>query len=287
MRQRSWLYVPGDQPRKIAKAAAGEADVVILDNEDAVPRDRKAEGRATIAAALRDEDFGASRRYVRINALDTGEWRADLEAILPSAPDGLVLAKASRLESVTEVAAVVRAAGLDRLPRLVPILTEDVAGVFAMGAVMEADELVESVHWGSEDLSASLGARRVKDERGALLDPFRLVRAMTLLEAARRGKHAIDTPFLTIGDLDGLLAEAQEVAWMGFAGKQCIHPEQVPVVNELFLPGEDELREAREIVAAFGDGDHAVVRRDDEMLDSPHLLRARNTLRLAGELEDA
>jgi citrate lyase subunit beta / citryl-CoA lyase len=283
VRQRSWLYVPGDQPRKIAKAAGGEADVVILDNEDAVPADRKAAGRECIAAALAGEDFGSSQRYVRINALASAEWCLDLEAILPGAPDGLVLPKASTVEAVTTVAAMLREAAPARLPRLVPILTEDVAGVFAMGAVMEADPLVESVHWGSEDLSASLGTRRVKDECGTLLDPFRLVRSLSLLEAVRRGKRAIDTPYLAIGDLEGLRREAQEVAWMGFAGKQAIHPEQVPVINELFQPDDDELRAAREIVAAFARDGAAVVRVDDTMLDSPHLLRARNVLRLAGE----
>ena len=163
-------------------------------------------------------------------------------------------------------------------------MTEDVAGVFAAGATMTADDLVDTVMWGSEDLSASLGSWRVKDDDGELLDPFRLVRSLTLLEAARHGRRAIDTPYLAIGDVAGLEREARRVAWMGFAGKQAIHPEQIPVLNEVFVPGEEELREARELVAAFEGEGAAVVRVGDAMADNPHLLRARRLLALA---EDA
>ena len=281
-RRRSWLYVPADQPRKVARGAASDADVVILDCEDAVPAHRKAEGRDGAAGALRDEDFGGSLRYVRINAMTTDHWRRDVEATLPHAPDGYVLPKASSPEAVRLVAAAVREAAPPALPRLVPILTEDVAGVFAAAATMTADDLVEDVHWGSEDLSASLGARRVKDDDGELLDVFRLVRSMMLLEAARHGRRAIDTPYLTLRDPDGLRREARRVALMGFAGKQAIHPDHVPVINEAFLPDDDELRAARELVAAF-DAGGAIQSLEGEMADNPHLLRARQVLALAGE----
>jgi citrate lyase subunit beta/citryl-CoA lyase len=126
---RSWLYVPGDDTRKIAKAAASEADVVILDLEDGCPGDRKAAGRDCVREALGGVDFGRSLRYVRINSCDTPYWRDDLEATLDVAPDGLVLPKASARAAVLTVSEVIRArapAPGSRLPELAAIVTEDV-----------------------------------------------------------------------------------------------------------------------------------------------------------------
>jgi citrate lyase subunit beta / citryl-CoA lyase len=288
---RSWLYVPADDPRKLAKAAASQADVAILDLEDGCPADRKAAGRECVAAALADLDFGDTRRYVRINPTTGPHWRADLEAT-GSAADGYVIGKASDPAAVTTVAAWLRA---NRDPRpapgagpdVAPIVTEEVTGVFAADATVAADPLVGTVLWGTEDLSASLGAWTVQDERGELLDVFRVVRSLVLLIARRHGKRVIDTPHLRIGDLDGLAAQARVVARMGFTGKQAIHPSHIPVINDAFVPDELEIKAARELVAAFEDGGAAVLRVDDDMQDAPHLLRARAILALADAADRA
>lgn len=278
---RSWLYVPADDPHKIAKAAAGDADVVILDLEDGCPAERKSTGRACAASALTDTDFGAARRYVRINATHTPHWRADVEATAALA-DGVVIAKASDPESVTTVAALVRAArGGAPEPDLAPIVTEDVDGVFAADETITADPMVGTVIWGTEDLSAALGAWTVRDERDRMLDVFRVVRSLALLTARRRGKRIIDTPWLRIGDLKGAAAEARLVARMGFTGKQAIHPAHVPVINDAFVPSEEELGAARALVEAFSADRTAVVRMHDDMNDAPHLRRARAMLELA------
>jgi citrate lyase subunit beta/citryl-CoA lyase len=148
---RSWLYVPADDARKLAKAAGTDADVVILDLEDAVAGDRKAAARGLVARVLADTDFGRSRRYVRINAYDTPHWQADIEATAALRPDGYVLAKASSAEGVRAVAAALRshlteaeAAAID----LAAIVTEDVEGVFAMNDTIVADPGVGTVLWG-------------------------------------------------------------------------------------------------------------------------------------------
>jgi citrate lyase subunit beta/citryl-CoA lyase len=280
VRARSWLYVPAHEPRKIAKSTTSGADVVILDLEDATPADRKAAGRDCVRGALADEDFGRSRRYVRINAVGSEHWRDDVEATLGAA-DGYVLPKASSAATVRSVAELVRAQAVP----LAVIATEDVEGVFALNETIAADPLVETVMWGSEDLSDSLGAWRVKDDAGELLDVFRLVRSMALLAGARHGKAVVDTVFLTIGDLDGLRSEARRMAEMGFSGKQAIHPEQIAVINDAFTPSDEELLAARELVAAFEQEGAAVVRRGDEMADNPHLLRARRLLALVEDAE--
>ena len=278
---RSWLYVPADDPRKIAKAAASEADVAILDLEDGCPADRKAAGRECVATALAGEDFGATRRYVRINPPGGPHWRADLEATRGRA-DGYVIAKASDPSAVATGAGWLRAHRVGATdPDVAPVVTEDVAGVFASDATIAADPMVGTVIWGTEDLSASLGAWSVHDEHDELLDVFRVVRSLILLVARRRSKRIIDTPHLRIGDLDGLAAQARLVARMGFTGKQAIHPSHIPVINDAFIPGEAEVDAARQLVAAFEDGGAAVVRIDDDMQDAPHLLRARSILALA------
>jgi citrate lyase subunit beta / citryl-CoA lyase len=281
---RSWLYVPGDDARKIDKAAASDADVVILDLEDGCAADRKVQGRARVRAALADIDFGRSLRYVRINGFDSPHWREDVEQTA-GAVDGLVLAKASDPQSVREVAELVRAqpGSADQPPDLAPIVTEDVEGLFAAERTITVSELVGTVLWGSEDLSASLGAWSVRDERGEPMDVFRVVRSLTLLVAKRHGKRVIDTPYLQIGDRAGATREARLVARMGFTGKQAIHPEQIPIINDAFLPDEAEIRAARELVSAFEHQGDAVLRHDDAMADAPHLQRARQMLALADD----
>jgi citrate lyase subunit beta / citryl-CoA lyase len=277
---RSWLYVPADDPRKIAKAAASDADVAILDLEDGCPADRKAAGRECVATALAGEDFGATRRYVRINPTTGPHWRADLEAATSGAADGYVIAKASDPSAVTTVAAWLRAnRGTDA--DIAPVVSEDVAGVFAADATVAADPMVGTVLWGTEDLSASLGAWSVHDEHDQLLDVFRVVRSLVLLVGRRRAKRIIDTPHLRIGDLEGLAAQARTVARMGFTGKQAIHPSHITAINDAFVPDEAEIDAARELVAAFEDDGAAVVRVGDDMQDAPHLLRARAILALA------
>jgi citrate lyase subunit beta/citryl-CoA lyase len=283
---RSWLYVPADDPRKIAKAAATNSDVAILDLEDGCPADRKAQGRRCAAEALAGTDFGATRRYVRINGVDTPHWRADLEAVAGAA-DGYVIAKASAPEAVTAVATVLREAHAGRAePDLAPVVTEDTAGVFAADATITADPMVGTVLWGTEDLSASLGAWSVHDDDGHPLDVFRVVRSFALLVARRRDKRVLDTPWLQIRDLEGAAAEARLVARMGFTGKQAIHPAHVGVINAAFIPTDREVTAAQALVDAFEADGGAVVRIDDGMNDAPHYKRALAILALAAAGEE-
>ena len=285
-RRRSWLYVPADDARKIAKAADSDADVVVLDLEDGCAADRKLQGRERVRGALTDVDFGRSLRYVRINGSDSPHWREDVEQTA-GAVDGLMLPKASDPQWVKAVAELVRArrgAGADP-PDLAAIVTEDVESVFAAERTITVDELVGTVLWGSEDLSASLGAWSVRGEDGELMDVFRVVRSLALLVAKRHGKRVIDTPYLRIGDRAGAKREARLVARMGFTGKQAIHPEQIPIINDAFLPDDAEVRAARELVAAFEHRGDAVVRLHDDMADAPHLRRARQVLALVTDTD--
>lgn len=288
MSPRSWLWVPGDQMRKIEHARTAGADAVILDLEDAVAHTNKDEGRRVVREALSDGGFGESEVWVRVNApADGAGWKADLEAVAEAGPVGIVIPKVFLSEHVTVVVDELSQMDPTGSVAIAPIVTEQPAGVAAMAETLVASRDRTSVAmWGSEDLSAALGARRVKDDSGQMLDVFRVVRSLFLLAAGTAGVAAVDTPFLEIDDADGLGRESEDAAWQGFAGKQVIHPRHVAVVNRAFTPSDEEIRRATEVVEAFeradGGGTHRV---QGAMVDPPHLLRAQGVIARAERVD--
>lgn len=272
---RSWLYVPAHDERKIAKARTARADAVILDLEDGTPADRKEIARDLVARELAARP-GPARYWVRINAVEPGTgWEDDIDAARDAA--GLVIAKVSRPE---QVRAVHERAGI--LP-LAPIVTENAAGVLAMADTLTAAPTVTTALWGSEDLQADLGACAVRDDNGELLDVFRVVRSLFLVQCAAAGVAAVDTPCLDIRNLDAVATDSRAAYLLGFAGKQVIHPAHVRGVNAAFLPTAEEVAAAEEVVAAFGGRDGGAYRVAGAMVDQPHLRSARRVLARATE----
>lgn len=277
--RRSWLYVPGDDDRKLVKSTDVDADVVILDLEDAVGEDRKAAARDRTRGALMDLDFGTTARFVRINAVATEHWRDDLTMILAGRPDGILLPKARNradIEAVEDLL-LVESSDEDAAPRLAAIVTEDASSVLEMPDTIADSHLLETVVWGSEDLSAALGTWDVRDEEGRLLDVFSFVRSAALLSAAAHDLDFVDTPYVDFGDVAGLERESREVARMGATGKQAIHPRQVPIINDAFTPSEETVTRAREVLDSVGIGS-GVGRVGDAMADAPHLARAQSLI---------
>ncbi len=283
---RSMLFVPGDSPRKFDKARTGPADALILDLEDSVAPDRKDEARGLVRAML-DGERGSQRLFVRANALDTDRTLADLAAVMPARPDGIVLPKADGPEAVAAVAAwldgIEAALGLSvGSTRIVAIATETAASVFGLGRYGGASPRLEGLMWGAEDLSASLGATENGDAAG-FHSPYRLARDLCLMAAAAAGVAAIDTVWTRIEDVDGLAAEARAARRDGFSAKAVIHPKHVEAVNAAFTPGAAEIAWAERIVAAFAaDGALGVLRIDGKMIDKPHLRAAEKVLAAAG-----
>lgn len=279
---RSFLFVPGDSPRKFERASAGEADALILDLEDSVAPERKAEARAATAAML-GAPRGAQARWVRVNALDTGLTLADLAAIMPARPDGIVLPKCADAAQVRQLSfwldAFEAAAGMEAgRTRIMAIATETAASLFGLGSYAEAGARLWGMMWGAEDLSASLGAAQSRSG-GQWHGPFRLARDLCLAGAAAAGVVAVDTIHAAIEDLDGLAAETRAAKRDGFGAKAVIHPTHVPVVNAAFTPDEGELDWARRVVRAFAGGDGSgAVRMDGQMVDKPHLRLAERLL---------
>ncbi|WP_305098047.1 HpcH/HpaI aldolase/citrate lyase family protein [Croceibacterium aestuarii] len=288
MAMRSWLFVPGDSERKLAKAADLAADVVIVDLEDAVAPQAKVYARQTAASWL-EERAGTAQRWVRINALDTGIWRDDLAAVMPAAPAGIMLPKAAGPAALQTLAAeLYELEGRHGLPsgttRILPLVSETPAAALGIPdyAGVQLPRLA-GLTWGAEDLSAALGASRKRDSQGRWTDTFRMVRAMVLLAAHARQVLAIDTLHADFRDLDGLRRVAAESRADGFAGMLAIHPSQVEVINAAFTPSDAEIAEARAIVAAFAANPGAgALQLDGRMLDQPHLEQARRLLEGAG-----
>lgn len=269
---RSWLYVPAHDERKIAKARLAGADAVILDLEDGTPADRKEIARELVARELSGSP-GPSRYWVRINPVepDTG-WAEDLAAVVGTRATGVVIPKASTAEQVHQVHE--RAGDLE----LAPIVTETAAGVLAMPGTLTAAPTVTVAFWGSEDLQADLGARAVRDDQGELLDVFRVVRGLFLVHCAAAGVAAVDTPCLDIRGLDTVERDTRAAYLLGFAGKQVIHPTHVPHVNSGFLPTDNEIAAAEEVVRAFGGRHGGAYRVNGAMVDQPHLRSAKLVL---------
>lgn len=272
MRLRSLLFVPADRPERFAKAAASGADALILDLEDSVTFERKEAGRAAIAEWLTGERGVPS--FVRVNPLDSGLVEADLAAVLPARPAGIVLPKA---EGAASVAALVALAG-DTIPVL-PIATETPAAIFELGSFRAVTSSLAGLTWGAEDLPAAIGASTSREADGSYTSPYEMVRALTLFGAHAARVPAIETVFPRIDAPEALAAYVARARRDGFTGMMAIHPAQVAIINAGFTPTEVEVAHARAIVAAFtANPGVGALKIDGKMVDRPHLLQAERIL---------
>ncbi|MDB5511657.1 MAG: Citryl-CoA lyase [Enterovirga sp.] len=279
---RSFLFVPGDSARKFERGSAGDADALILDLEDSVSPDRKEAARALTAGMLGGAR-PAPRLWVRVNALDTGLTLADLAAVMPAGPDGIVLPKCASAADVATLSnwldAFEAASGRSGAgTRIMAIATETAGSIFGLGSYRDAGPRLWGLMWGAEDLSASLGATENRRD-GAFHSPFRLARDLCLMGAAAAGIVAVDTVFTDIDNLADLEAESVAARRDGFGAKAVIHPKHVAVVNRAFTPDEAEVAWAHRIVEAFaGAAEVGVIRIDGKMIDKPHLRAAERIL---------
>jgi citrate lyase subunit beta/citryl-CoA lyase len=279
MKLRSLLFVPGDRPDRMEKALASGADALILDLEDAVVPANKAVARHEVAHFL--NGHSQSKLWVRVNPLDSPDNEKDLNAVLHSHPDGIVLPKAEGGASVAELARRLSERG-NATAMILAIATETPASIFALGSYGGAKRLA-GLTWGAEDLPAAVGAATSREEDGRFTPPYELARSLCLFGAAAAGVAPIETVYPAYKDLDGLAAYAARARRDGFTGMMAIHPDQVAVINAAFTPSEAELAYARAVVAAFeanpGAGALAL---DGKMIDRPHLLQAQRVLAMGG-----
>jgi citrate lyase subunit beta/citryl-CoA lyase len=273
---RSFLFVPADSEKKLAKAASCGADALILDLEDSVALSAKEAARASAAAYLKTADRSGPKLVLRINALDTPFWEKDLEMVVPATPDMIVVPKTLSGECVKKVGERIDRLGGAKEIGIGCVATETAASLFTLGTYAGSHNRLSFLTWGAEDLSAALGARDNKDENGLYTGPYRLARTLTLLGAVAAGVQPVDSIWKDFRDEKGLEAEARAAARDGFTGKMAIHPAQVAIINDVFTPSEADLAHARAVIAAFENaGDVGVVALDGVMLDMPHLKQAK------------
>jgi citrate lyase subunit beta/citryl-CoA lyase len=238
---------------------------------------------AFLAAARRESS--RPRLYVRVNGHRSGLIDADLDAVMQGAPDGIVLPKCVNGAALQHLGAklAVKEAECDLgdgSTRIIAIVTETAASIFNMGTYAGASGRLAGLAWGAEDLAACLGAEANRGQDGAYLAPYVLARSLALFAAGAAETVAIDTVYLNFRDLAQFRLECEAARRDGFAAKMAIHPAQAEIINEVFTPSPQALARARAIVAAFEAAPQAgVVSLEGEMLDRPHLVRARRLLK--------
>lgn len=279
---RSFLFVPADSERKLLKAGDSAADALILDLEDSVSEAERPRARSLAREFLRDR--GNSMVWVRINPLNTADALADLRAIVPGVPDGIVLPKAERAADVVQLGKLLHVLEQENgimegsIP-ILPIVTETPRALFHLHEYVDSSPRLAALTWGAEDLSAAVGASSNRDEGGNWRPPYELARSLCLMAAAAAGVDAIDTIFADFRNSDGLLRYAGNARRDGFSGMLAIHPAQIDIINEAFNPSAEEVARARRIVELFREKPAAgVTGMDGEMLDRPHLLQAQKII---------
>ena len=270
---RSYLYVPGSDPRRIEKALASEADAVILDLEDAVAPNRKEEARNTVAEVLRSEH--EKPVFVRINAPGSVLAEEDVEAVAGLRLAGLRLPKTESPEAVRRVAQQLENLGCEAG---LQCLVESALGLELAFEIARAHEKVVGMSIGEADLAADLG---VRGDAGLLYARSRLVAATR----AAGLPGPVQSVYTNVRDAEGLRRSTMEGKDMGFVGRSAIHPTQIEVINEIFTPTEEEVAEAKDLLARLeessGTGTGAFALEDGRFVDEAVVGSARLTLALA------
>lgn len=280
----SRLYLPGNSPSMMLNAGIHHPDGIILDLEDSVAPHKKAEARLLVRNALCQIDFYGAERMVRINQLPAG--LEDMDEVVPHQLHMVLLPKCEHESQVVEVVeriqAILKAHKQEREIFLMPII-ESCLGVENAFEIATASKSVVAVAIGLEDYTADLGVKRTDFGEESLYARTRLVNAC---KAA--GVQPIDSVYSDVANMEGLKRNVATSRSLGFEGMGCIHPRQVPVIQECFVPGEDEIEIARRIVKAFEEAEargSGVVALGSKMIDPPVVKRAQKTLDLAKKLK--
>ena len=286
---RSWLFAPGDSEKKMQKAAASAADIALFDLEDAVAEAEKPKARELVLAFLQAQPADRSRLWVRINPLQESHALKDLAAVMPGRPGGIMVPKTrsgADLVVLDHYLSALEAANGIELgsTKVFPLVTETAEGMLTTGSYAGAPRLV-AMTWGAEDLADALGASENKNPDGSYGFTYELARSLCLVGAAAARVAAIDTIQGDYRDLDGLRKRAEQCRRAGFRGMLAIHPAQVDVINEAFMPTADEITQAQEIVDLFAANPTlGTIGYKGGMLDRPFLARAQLLLKLAGKI---
>ena len=300
---RTYLAVPAHRSRLVQNAAASAADAVFMDLEDAVPPAEKATALEAAAAALMAHDWGRKTVAVRLNAIDSPSVQTEIERLGGLARlDAFIIPKAETVTDLATVAGWIRgAAGKRETPVAMELLIETARGLVNVEALAAADPLVTTLHLGVGDFAASIGAR--SSEIGASPSGYRHVGSaadgypeapldlfaypmMRLLVAARAfGLRAIDGPCGAFRDEKATASSAAKAAAMGYDGKQVIHPSQIELTRDAFIPSNEEIAYAERTIAAMEEAERngqGAVTVDGKMVDYANIRMSRRLMSFRG-----
>jgi citrate lyase subunit beta/citryl-CoA lyase len=279
---RSFLFVPGDSEKKLAKAQSSPADALILDLEDSVAAENRPKARGLVREYLKQKTVQAL--WVRVNPVGTSDYRADIEAIVAGAPAGVMIPKPDSPQALRTVDSdvsvlEVNSGVTERSIRVLPVATETPTAVTTLMEYRDPPPRLWGLTWGAEDLSAAVGAATNRDDSGEFLLTYKIVRSLCLIAAKAAGVEAIETLHADFRDQAGLARAARNAQREGFSGMMAIHPDQVATINDAFTPSAADVVYSRRVVAAFAGG-VGVASLDGKMLDQPHLKQARHVIAL-------
>ena len=285
---RSLLFVPGDSEKKLAKSTSTAADALILDLEDSVAPERTATARVMVAEFLQTHrQRNHQQLWVRINPLQTPLALHDLVAVMAGKPDGIMLPKPLNAKDAQQLdhclSALEVREGLELgSTRIIPVATEVPGALFDLQSYAGSTPRLQGLTWGAEDLATALGASSNRDASGEFTFTYKLARSLCLLASAHAQIQAIDTLSVDFKDMQALALDVQHARREGFSGKLAIHPDQVEVINQGFMPSAHDISHAQRIVDAFAQANGAgAVQLDGKMVDKPHLTQALRLLDLS------
>jgi len=284
---RSFIFVPGNRENMLERAKSFKADVIMVDLEDSVPPGEKVSARDMAKDWVPALCRQGQRVMVRVNSLDTGLTRSELETLVSPDLYGISLGKVESKWNIRDVDRMLYA--IEPLAGVEPGSTKVVAWAETASALVDARDIAASsqrviaLAFGAEDFTNDMGI-----ERSDAGDEVQVPRSLVPLAARAANVASLDSPFVAFQDPEALRADAQKARQMGFTGKHAIHPAQLDIINEVFSPAPDEVSYARRIIDAWdkaeaeGRGSLAL---DGRMVDVPVLKRAQNLLAVADAIE--
>jgi citrate lyase subunit beta / citryl-CoA lyase len=280
--RRSLLFMPGSNPRALEKARTVAVDGIILDLEDAVAPDAKGTAREAIAQTLAASGFGKREVIIRINALDSPWWIDDVTMAGKAKPDGILVPKISSVEDLSAVA--------DRLSDINADMSIKVwAMIETARAILHVEELAAASKDSENRLAGFVfGPNDIARETRIRMMPGRAAMLPmiipSVLAARLYGLDILDGPYSNFSDTQGFIEEAEQGRDIGFDGKTLIHPSQIEACNKVFTPPDDEVAQARRIIAAFEQPENAsrgAIQLDGKMVERLHAEMAKRTIAIA------
>ena len=284
---RSFIFVPGNRENMLERAKSFKADVIMVDLEDSVPSREKASARDMAKDWVPALSRQGQRVMVRVNSLDTGLTRSELETLVSPDLYGISLGKVESKWNIRDVdrmlSVIEPLAGVELGSTKVVAWAETASALVDARDIAVSSQRVIALAFGAEDFTNDMGI-----ERSDSGDEVQVPRSLVPVAARAANVASLDSPFVAFQDPEALRADAQKARQMGFTGKHAIHPAQLDIINEVFSPAPDEVAYARRVMDAWdkaeaeGRGSLAL---DGRMVDVPVVKRAQNLLAFADAIE--